>query len=237
MDETRHESDTLLANIPRGSGDALKAPDDRPVATLVAATFWISGVAWWVANGAAARRHEWLLPCFALHVCAMFGFLINASYILCGGRVWTLRRAAKLQGPLCDCCCYPARYDGPPSCALPANRARGCCGCSCMSKPYAVASVIFAVLLFATPPASSLGETALSVPTALEGAPDAAPRRSDPTAERPVGAGFVGRTVTAGAAGVGGPDPLRAMHRTQVQPPQQRGRAASNSTPSTLVAS
>lgn len=151
-------------------------------------------------------------------------FLTNTSYLLCGERVWTLRRGAKLQGPLWDCCCYPARADGPQSCALPIDRARGCCGCTCMSKPYAVASVVFAVLLFATPPATSLRETAFSVPTMVEGAPDAALRRSDPTAERPVGAGFVGRTVTAGADGIGGADPLRAMHRTQVHTPE-RGRA------------
>lgn len=72
-----------------------------------------------------------------LHILALILYTTNASF-LCFG-VWLSRKKKmELAGPTCDCC----------SAQVPtwANYRRACCGCTCLSRPYVVASIVFAVI-------------------------------------------------------------------------------------------
>ena len=186
-------------------------PDDRWTAFFVTSAFWIACLAWLIANIVSAAR-----PSLLLHVVACLSFLLQGTYVVCG-RVWTLSHSPLLQGPLCDCCCYSVGQTTWSSfCPTARQRARGCCGCTCMSRPYAVASGVFAVLLFTTPPAASMKKTSLLTANAIYGdvvAQGQAGQGQGLRYHHAVGSRHAVGSVATVRGGVGGRDPLRAMHK------------------------
>jgi hypothetical protein len=104
-----------------------------PAGPLVKGLFWSAFIIQLIAETLTTIQP---VVSIFLHVIAFITYVLNATF-LCFG-IWMIPENTEVIGPSCDCCSATDRkwrsYRG------------ACCGCTCLSKPYVIASTVFAVL-------------------------------------------------------------------------------------------